>query len=694
MTDHWLLNWSIITVSLFSTIVLLWLGFTIVLNAQRRDWGLWLIAGELFMGGIFFLSHSIILDHGLAFFSQGLDFWWHLGWVPITTIPYAWYIVMLWFAGFWRGPSTRLYRRHWTWFVFASILAIAVIVLIVFANPLPSFAQIPQFEWTATLSLGGIPVLILVYPFYIFVCLVLSLDVLRHPAPSERMMGDQARERARPWLMAATFTQVLVSLFVAAALFWVVRNTRLPAGYRNIATSIAWFDLIIASLIAVSVILIGQAVAYYEIFTGKRLPRRDLARHWRQIVILSGGFSLLMGGCLALIVDSIYIVLLGGMLMIVSLAFLSWRSFHERERYTQSLRPFVSSQGVFERLISQSPDDVDVFLPFRVLCKDVLGLQRAVLMPLGSTAVIIEAPLIYPEGGMGDDLPALEGILESPEQIGVPLHRATDGVWVWAVPLWSARGLIGVLYLGPKLDGGLYAQEEIDIARTTGERLIDTYASAEMAKRLMALQRQQMIEGQVLDRRTRRVLHDEVLPQLHAAMLALSSVDVDPSTTVRDLSGVHHQIAELLRKTPSITSPQVGELGVLAALRRSVDEELSGAFDDVIWQVSPAVEEMCRALPLLSAEVLFYAAREAIRNAAQHGRVSNRSLSLRIATEEHGGYRIIIEDDGSGLVESGDHPEGHGLALHSTMMALIGGSLTVQSEGGEHTRVVLDLPNL
>ena len=692
MTDNWLLNWAIMAVSLFNTIVLLWLGFTVVLNAQRRDWGLWLVAVELLMGGIFFLSHSIILDHGLVVFSQSLDFWWHVGWVPIVTIPYAWYIVMLWFAGFWRGSTTRLHRRHWIWFVFASILAIIIVVLMIFANPLPSFAQIPQFELTATISLSGIPVLILVYPFYIFVCLVLSLDVLRHPAPSVRIMGNQARRRARPWLMAATFTQIIVSLLVAAAMLWVIRNTRLPADYRGMSTSIAWFDLVIAALIAISVILMGQAVAFYEIFTGKSLPRRGLARYWRRAVILAGGFAVVMAGSLEFAASPIYVVLLSGLLMIAFLALLSWRSFQERERYMASLRPFVSGQGVFERLISQSSDDVDVLLPFQALCADVLGLQRAVLMPLGSMAALMEEPLIYPQGSMLDEIPALGGILESPEQIGVPLHRATDGVWVWAVPLWSARGLIGVLYLGPKLDGGLYAQEEIDIARTTGERLIDTYASAEMAQRLMALQRQQMAEGQVLDRRTRRVLHDEILPQLHAAMLELSSGEADRSTTVEELSGLHHQIAELLRKTPSITAPQVAEMGVLAALRRSVDEELSSAFDEVLWQAAPEVEEKCQELPLLSAEVLFYAAREAIRNAAQHGRVAAQPLELQIAIGWEKGLEVTIEDNGGGLVRGESRGTGHGLELHSTMMAVIGGELRAESQPGAYTRITLRLP--
>jgi len=61
--------------------------------------------------------------------------------------------------------------------------------------------------------------------------------------------------------------------------------------------------------------------------------------------------------------------------------------------------------------------------------------------------------------------------------------------------------------------------------------LIDTRASAELARRLMALQRQRVAETQLLDQRARRVLHDDVLPQLHAAMLALSATHPPWSAT-------------------------------------------------------------------------------------------------------------------------------------------------------------------
>jgi len=58
-------------------------------------------------------------------------------------------------------------------------------------------------------------------------------------------------------------------------------------------------------------------------------------------------------------------------------------------------------------------------------------------------------------------------------------------------------------------------------------KAMDSGASAEMARRLIALQRQRLAEGQVIDRRARRALHDEILPRLHTAMLSLDGGTAD-----------------------------------------------------------------------------------------------------------------------------------------------------------------------
>ena len=235
-------------------------------------------------------------------------------------------------------------------------------------------------------------------------------------------------------------------------------------------------------------------------------------------------------------------LLLTTVLMSTFFALFSWRAYVERERYIDNLRPFVTSQGLFDELLARTGDDRPLSgdgaaqltnsasqptptvmtckiagrtwrtahstYAFAALCHDVLGVRVGYLIAVGPLSPLVGPPLAYPAGHEVSCLlyADVTNKLESPQTMYVPMDPERWGGAAWAVPLWSERGLIGVLLLGEKLDGGLYAQEEIEIARATGERLIDTQASAQLAQRLMHLQRQRLAESQVLDRRARRVL--------------------------------------------------------------------------------------------------------------------------------------------------------------------------------------------
>jgi signal transduction histidine kinase len=715
MTGSLFLNWATMAVSLFNTILALWLGLTVLLGAERRTWGIWMASGGLLLGGVFFVSHSAILGHGLT---QGVELWWQVGWLPVIALPLAWYVLTLWYAGFWgdggidlpfwqrwgfvfTAPftgSSRLHKRQRPWFIFAVLLGAGLAVLLVFTNALPSYWQIIQLNLAAWPAVEGVPLLILAYPFYILLCIGLSLDALRRPEPSTRMMGELARLRARPWLMAVSIALLLASLLVVVVLATVVLGARygLSRSFDTIALGVGWFDLIIASLIGVAIVLLGQAVVSYELFTGRSLPRRGFFRHWYRAVILAAGYGVVVGGSFALQLGTIYSLLLTVVIMVAFYALLVWRTFADRERTIDQLRPFVASQRLYERLLtSATPSEVDIGPLFRALCEDVLDARVAYLAAVGPLAPLAGPPLVYP-GGTAASVPPLAEIIprfSSPQTMCVDLDPARYGGATWAVPLWSERGLAGVLLLGEKRGGGLYTQEEIEIARASGERLIDSQAGAEMARRLMALQRQRLAESQVLDQRARRVLHDEVLPRLHAAMLTLG--DEEQADTVTALADAHRQIADLLHEMPTTTAPEVARLGLIGALRQAVDEEFERAFDAVTWKVEPEAEEKARAIPTLTAEVLFYAAREAVRNAARHGRGEDDApLHLCIAATQRDGLEITIEDDGVGLGagSSSDPGSGHGLALHSTMMAVVGGTLAVESAPGAYTQVTLRLP--
>ncbi len=711
MAGSYALDWASLAVSFFNTIILLWLGMTVLLNAERRTLGLWIASSELLMGSAFFLSHSIILVSGIYLSSQSMNFWWHLGWFPVVLLPYAWYVVMLWYSGFWNEPSSWQHHRHRIWFILSTLLAITIVGMLFFANPLPSFFQIVQLDLTSTLSVLGIPLLILVYPVYIILCISLSLDVVRHPAPSDRVMGDLARRRARPWLMGASFLQIIVSLLVGWVMLWVMVNARSRIFDIGMAYTVAWFDLVIASIIAIAVLFVGQAIVSYEVFTGKTLPRRGLKYYWRRLIILAIGISALASLGLTLKLQPVYSLLMSIILIIVFYAMLGWRSFNERERYINNLRPFVSSQQLYDQLLTQkysTPLKLHPTGQFHTLCNSFLGSRLAYLIPTGPMAPLVGSALVFPESDVTvlPSIDALSNQFSTTQTLGIAVDPKEYRNAIWAVPLWREGGLIGGLLLGEKREGGLYTQEEIEIAQAIGERIIDTQASAEIARRLMLLQRQRISESQVLDQQTRRVLHDEVLPQLHAIMLNLreekETTDDHSATTIKALSALHHQIADLLHKLPRTTSPEVAQSGLIGAIRQMIENDFQNSFEHMTLFISPEAEQKTRDIPVLTAEVLFYATREALRNAASHGRneESDPPLSANINITWQEGLKIVVEDNGVGLGRSMqgqlDHLQsigkGQGLALHSTMMAVIGGSLAIESAPGKSTSIILDLP--
>ncbi len=240
----------------------------------------------------------------------------------------------------------------------------------------------------------------------------------------------------------------------------------------------------------------------------------------------------------------------------------------------------------------------------------------------------------------------------------------------------------GALLVGPKRDGGLYTREEIEVARAAAERLIDARASAELTRRLMALQKQRLAESQVLDQSTRRTLHDDVPPRLHTAMLTLHGRNNGQPETLSMLAEVHQRLADLLQSLPTTLAPEVVRSGLLPALRQTAAAE---SFDSITWKVEPEAEPALRQLPAVTAEVLFGAAREAVRNAVKHG-----GKGLTISVSGTRGIELTVADDGPGFgAEAGTDGSGQGLALYDTLMAVVGGSMRLENAP---TRVLLSLP--
>lgn len=715
MSDSLFVNWAALSLSVFNVIVLLWLGLTVILNSDRRTWGIWVAGSSLVLGAIFFINHTIILQHGLDYNQWQFAMWWAISFFPAHFLPYLWYVVMLWYAGYWENSWWGFNNRHFYGFILVTAAMMTGAFLLVGGSVLSTLNQEASLQRDVTSTyyqFRGVlpypqitmPLLAAGFTTYMVLCMALSLDAIYRPGPSVRLMGDLARQRARPWLLAATVSLLLVTGVTGLVMYWAWANIRLQGNrfyqfYDRTYNLLAQIDLWVLVLISLAVITLGQAAVAYELFTGHTLPRDGLRYYWRNVVIMGFALSVLGSSMIIFDVPALHGLLLVAVFVTYFSALISRRSYIEREQIMRSLRPFVTGQKLYENLLTQTAIDAygDAQKTFSALCENVLNAQEAYLLAVGPLASLVNRPLTHPAGQNPPPLHDLVEQLEEERRAFIPLQLPTYPSLIWAIPLRSERGIIGVLFIGAKFLNGLYTTEEMEIARAGAERLLDIQASMEIAQRLMALQRQKLIQSQLLDQQTRRVLHDEVLPQIHTAMLTLGGSAGEPET-VQLLMQAHKQISDLLRAMPQTAVHEVERLGVVGALKKAVGQEMLNVFSEVKWHIPEIIEPISQKLPPITAEILFYAAREAVRNSAKHSRggQNNRPVTLTISAAcPNQTFQLMVEDNGVGLngqKSSKTSGTSQGLALHSTMLAVVGGEMAMESQPNEFTRVTLTVP--
>ncbi len=708
MTGFFWFDWPLLALSLANGIVLLWLGLVVLLNTERRTAGVALLVAAAWLGSAFFAAHTAILASGEGPASGALNLWWEIGWLPLLALPLTWYGVVLWYGGF--GVDAGLRRRHRLPLALLGLLFIALVVAFFATAGLPSFVDTVNLRFEGTLTFWGAPWFLVLYPLYMLVALALCFDALLRPAPAPTRYGAAGRSRARPWLLAANALLVLAGALVTAIMLWVARTpgptatnelfrSALPslAGWtadadaaRRLALAITWADLLVSALLTGVIVCTSYALIQYEVFSGRVLPRHALRRHWREAWLLAAGYGIVVGAALAAGWRPVYSLLLTALLMTFFFALLGWRTLATQTDFVRRLQPFVVSTHLVEEVIT--PDAAggaqDAGATFAALCSDVLQTDYGALVASGALATLVTQPLRYPaDAPVPPSLPRFDAAAEL-----LSLVSGVDAAW--ALRLDGRQGQIGVLLLGRRRGDGLYTEEEIAIARAVGERLLDLQATATLARRLLDLTRVQWAEGQVADRQTRRVLHDDILPDLHTALIMLRhEPQVQTEQVVDLLAAVHRQISDLLRALP-VRSPARPSGHLLEDLRRLVTEEMAPRFDMVRFAATADASVTITRLRPLASEVIFYAASELVRNAARHGRRENVPLALTVTVEGRRDLTVTVQDNGKGGSAPGtDGGAGQGLALHTAMLAIVGGTLSVApgSEEGMSAVIRLDL---
>jgi signal transduction histidine kinase len=193
--------------------------------------------------------------------------------------------------------------------------------------------------------------------------------------------------------------------------------------------------------------------------------------------------------------------------------------------------------------------------------------------------------------------------------------------------------------------------------------------------------------------RLARELHDSVTQALYGMMLyteaatrVLPSGDVDKVATylhdLRDTAG--EALREMRLLVFELRPPVLEKEGLVAALQARLDAVESRA--------GLATELDVTSLGILEPEIeqeMYRIAREALNNALKHARASRISVRLR---QEDGLVTLDIADDGVGFDPTAAQGRGGlGLPGMRERVTRLGGTLTIESQPGEGTRVRVEV---
>lgn len=290
-------------------------------------------------------------------------------------------------------------------------------------------------------------------------------------------------------------------------------------------------------------------------------------------------------------------------------------------------------------------------------------------------AAVLARPLLSPAAGAG---PRSAGSIRS----------------ALCVPILGAGEVAGWFLITHGQVSGLFGEQEEQLAEFVGHLA----GAALERERLEHASRSGAIAAQESERaRISRDLHDEIGQAITSVMLGLRSVEtslVQPAghdEALRRLHGVRDIAADTVSRVQRLAHelrPTVlDDDGLIPALQRLVREAGSRYGINAQFAVPPMADAE-RLAPDVETTV-YRIVQEALTNVGRHANATTCSVVL-VRTTRH--LRIIIEDDGRGIVESEAREGSLGLTGMRERAELVHATLQLQGEPGAGTTVILEVP--
>jgi signal transduction histidine kinase len=280
----------------------------------------------------------------------------------------------------------------------------------------------------------------------------------------------------------------------------------------------------------------------------------------------------------------------------------------------------------------------------------------------------------------------VDSVLEDPEVDQQTARRLGVRAGLY-VPLVIGGRAIGVVVAHDR-DGPdpRFSDDDLRLAETLAARAA---TGVDLSQRVSRDAVRRVVEAQELERaRLARELHDETGQALTSILLGLKPFeanakgeDLEAVGALREL--VVSTLQNVRRLAVELRPSALDDLGLVPAIDR-----LAQSFGETGVHVDVEAPIGDARLPEAVETTLYRIAQEAVTNIAKHAEATRLSITL---TRKNGSIAVIIEDDGKGFDPSTE-VDGLGLLGMRERLALVGGTLRIETAPGAGTTIAAEVP--
>ena len=282
----------------------------------------------------------------------------------------------------------------------------------------------------------------------------------------------------------------------------------------------------------------------------------------------------------------------------------------------------------------------------------------------------------------------VDSVLDDPDADPDLMRRLGARAGLWA-PLIVREETIGVLMALDRLQADpRFSDADLRLAQRFAARAA---VAVDLTRRVARTTVQRIVGGQEQERRRlSRELHDETGQALTSILLGLKSIE-DAQGTERFPAALAElreivvaTLQDVRRLAVELRPKALDDFGLVPALER-----LTSSFAEQTG-IAAHLESRLPAtrLPSEVETVLYRVVQEALTNVVKHAHAEHVSVLLH---SRPGRVAVVIEDDGRGFADR-DETEGIGLIGMGERVALVGGSLALESSAGVGTTIVVEVP--